>query len=155
MYNKDEAKAVRLEFWTRLNNRTRRLPAQKGRKKFWIYDSTGVKGLDLRFDVDRAKVCVALEINHSSEERRLILYEKLLACKSIFESEFGEPLVWDYLYEKETGEQVCRVYVAQPGDINNQELWPDMMYFLIDRMVRLEKAFLEVKDYLQSNINEI
>ena len=155
MYKKDEAKAVRLEFWTRLNNRTRRLPIQKGRKRFWIYDTTGIKGLDLRFDVDRTKVQVALEINHSSEDRRLILYEKLLACKTIFETEYGGPLTWDYAYEKETGELVCRIYDQQPGDINNQELWPDMMYFLIDRMVRLEKAFLEVKDYLQSNINEV
>lgn len=155
MYNKEEAKAIRLEFWNKLNNRTRRLPGQKGRKKFWIYDNTGVKGMDLRFDVDRHKALVALEINHSSEERRLVLYEKLLACKSIFESEFGEPLKWDYVYEKDTGEQVCRVYCEQPGDIHDQERWPEMMYFLIDRMVRLEKAFLEVKDYLQSDINEI
>lgn len=155
MYNKDEEKAVRLEFWNKLNNRTRRLPSQKGRKIFWIFANTGIKGLDLRFDVDRKKAQVALEINHSSEERRLVLYEKLLSCKSIFEAEFGEPLTWDYVYEKPTGEQVCRVYVEQPGDINNQELWTQMIYFLIDRMVRLEKAFLEVKDYLQSNINEI
>lgn len=155
MYNnKEEAKAIRLEFWDKLNNRTRRLPAQKGRKIFWIFDKTGIKGLDLRFDVDRKKAQVALEINHSNEDRRLVLYEKLLACKSIFESEFGEPLTWDYVYEKETGEQVCRVYSEQSGDINNQELWSQMIYFLIDRMVRLEKAFLEVKDYLQSDINE-
>lgn len=154
MYNKEEAKAIRLEFWNKLNNRTRRLPGQKGRRKFWIYDNTGIKGLDLRFDVDRQKALVALEINHSSEERRLILYEKLLSCKSIFETGFGEPLTWDYVYEKETGEQVCRVYVQQPADIHNQELWPQTMYFLIDAMVRLEKAFLEVKDYLQSDINE-
>ncbi|WP_026474146.1 DUF4268 domain-containing protein [Alkaliflexus imshenetskii] len=154
MYDKDEIKNLRVEFWQKLNNRTRRLPGQKGRKKFWIYDSTGIKGLDLRFDVDRQKAQVALEINHRSEERRLQLFEKLQAAKSIFEAEFGEPLIWDFAFEKPTGEQVCRVYTEMEADIHDQEKWSDLMYFLIDRMIRLEKAFLEVKEYMQSDINE-
>jgi hypothetical protein len=153
MFTKEEEKNIRLEFWQKLNNKTRRLPGQKGRKRFWIYDNTGIKGLDLRFDVDRNKACVALEINHSAEERRLMLYEKLLATKKLFETEFGGPLTWDFAYEKPTGEMVCRVYTQQPGDILNQAEWPNMTYFLIDNMIRLEKAFLVVKDYMQSNIN--
>jgi len=153
MFTKEEEKNIRLEFWQKLNNKTRRLPGQKGRKRFWIYDNTGIKGLDLRFDVDRNKACVALEINHSSEERRLMLYEKLQATKSLFETEFGGPLIWDFAYEKPTGEMVCRVYTQRPGDILNKSEWPKMTYFLIDNMIRLEKAFLEVKDYMQSTIN--
>ena len=154
MFNKEEAKQLRLEFWQRLNNRTRRLPGQKGRKKFWIFENTGIKGLDLRFDVDRAKDRVALEINHSSEERRLQLFEKLQAAKGVFEETFGGPLTWDFAYEKPTGELVCRTYVETPGDIMNEDLWPEMFFFLIDNMLRMEAAFLEVKDYLQANINE-
>ena len=154
MFSKDDAKAVRIEFWEKLNNRTRRLPNQKGRKKFWIFENTGIKGLDLRFDVGREKTQVALEINHNQEERRLELFEKLHACKSIFEDEFGGELKWDYVYEKDTGEQVCRVYVESAGDIHNKELWAEMIYFLIDNMIKLEKAFLAVKDYMQADLNK-
>ena len=154
MYSKEDAKALRIEFWEKLNSRTRRLPGQKGRKKLWIFENTGIKGLDLRFDVGREKVQVALEINHNCEERRIELFEKLFACKSIFEDEFGEPLTWDYLYEKDTGEQVCRVYVESTGDIHNKELWSEMIYFLIDNMMKLEKAFLAVKDYMQADVNK-
>ncbi|MDR2929107.1 MAG: DUF4268 domain-containing protein [Cytophagaceae bacterium] len=154
MYTKEESKAVRVEFWEKLTNRTRRLPGQKGRKKFWIFENTGIKGVDLRFDVDRTKVQVALEINHTSEERRLELFEKLKACKSIFESEFGEPLTWTFLYEKDTGEQVCRIFVERAGDIHQKDLWAEMIYFLIDKMMKLEKAFLAVKDYMQSDMNK-
>ena len=149
MYTQEEAKSLRLEFWEKFNNRTRRLPGQKGRKKLWIFDNTGIKGLDLRFDVDRRKAQVALEINHNNEERRLFLYEKLFACKSIFEKEFGESLFWDFIYEKETGEQVCRIYTEQPGDILKKEIWSEMIYFLINKMIKLEKAFITVKEYLQ------
>lgn len=154
MYKKEESKAIRLEFWEKLDNRTRRLPGQKGRKKKWIFDNTGIKGLDLRFDVNRKKAQVALEINHNTEERRIELYEKLYACKSIFETEFGEPLIWDFVYEKETGEHVCRVYLEQAGDILKKEDWSKMIYFLIYNMMKLEKAFLAIIDYMQADINK-
>ncbi len=149
MYNKEEAKQLRLEFWQKLSNRTRRLPGQKGRKRLWILDNTGIKGLDLRFDVGREKIIVALEINVKKEENRLALYEKLEAAKGLFEKEFGEPLIWDFAYTKDNGREVCRVYVEQPGDMYVQESWPEIFTFMIDRMMRMEKAFLEVKDYLK------
>jgi len=149
MFSKDEAKELRLEFWRKLENKTRRLPGQKGKKKKWIGDRTEIKGLDLRFDVDREKAIVALEINKRSEEKRLEMYERLEAAKTIFEEAFGKPLIWDYLYEKENGKQVCRVYVEMKADIYIKEQWPDISYLLIDNMLRMEKAFLEVKDFLK------
>ncbi|MBZ4677228.1 MAG: hypothetical protein JG782_1848, partial [Anaerophaga sp.] len=122
---------------------------QKGRKRLWIADNTGIKGLDLRFDVGREKIIVALEINIKNEEKRLALYEKLEAAKSLFEAQFGEPMIWDFAYVKDNGREVCRVYVEQPGDMYIKETWPEIHKFMIDRMIRLEKAFLEVKDYLK------
>lgn len=153
MYSKEEGKKVRLEFWQKLESRTRRLPGQKGRKKIWILSHTGVKGVDLRFDIDRVRAQVALEINLRNEDERLRLFEKLEAAKTIFEEAFGEALRWDFAFEKSTGEQVCRVYTEMPADIHDQEKWPETFFFLIDRMMRMEKAFLEVKDYLQSDVN--
>ncbi len=149
MYSKEEAKQLRLEFWQKLSNRTRRLPGQKGRKRLWILENTGIKGLDLRFDAGREKIIVALEINIKKEENRLALYEKLEAVKGLFEKQFGEPLAWDFAYTKDNGREVCRVYVEQPGDMYVQESWSEIFTFMIDRMMRMEKAFLEVKDYLK------
>lgn len=148
MYSKEEAKSQRLEFWHKLESKTRRLPGQKGKVIKWIGDKTGVKGVDLRFDVDREKTVVAIEINHRDEDRRLMLYQKLEACKSIVETAFGEPLTWDLAFEKSEHECVARVYTQTHGDIYNPEAWPDMIYFCIDRMLRMEKAFMEVKDFL-------
>ncbi|NPA37311.1 MAG: DUF4268 domain-containing protein [Chlorobi bacterium] len=149
MFSKEEAKEMRLEFWKKLENRTRRLPGQKGRRKKWIGDRTEIKGLDLRFDVDREKAIVALEINHRQENKRLEMYERLETARTLFEKAFGRPLIWDYLYEKPNGKQVCRVYVEMKADMYRKEQWSDIFYFLIDNMIRMEKAFLEVKDYLK------
>lgn len=149
MFSKEEAKELRLLFWHKLESKTRRLPGQKGKAFKWIGDRTGVKGLDLRFDVDRSKAVVAIEVNSRDENRRIELFQKLEACKSIIESEFGEPLIWNFFHEKENGDMVARVYTETEADIYDQEQWPDMIYFLINRMLKLEKAFLEVQDFLK------
>lgn len=148
MFSKDQAKELRMLFWHKLESKTRRLPGQKGKAIKWIGDKTGVKGLDLRFDVDRTKACVAIEVNAPEEDRRIVLYQKLEACKTIIEDLFEEPLIWDFFYEKPNGQVVARVYVQMAGDIYCEEQWGDMIYFLINRMIRLERAFLEVKDFL-------
>lgn len=149
MYSKDETKELKLEFWRKLGNRTRRLPGQRGKVKIWIGDKTNIKGIDLRFEVDRKKISVALEINIKYEERRLMIFEKLEATKRIFETEFGEPLIWDFAYEKELGEEVCRVYQEIKGDYLISEQWPTIFTFMINKMVRMEKAFLVVQDFLK------
>ncbi|MBN2743146.1 uncharacterized protein DUF4268 [Breznakibacter xylanolyticus] len=149
MFSKEEAKQLRLAFWQKLENRTRRLPGQRGEVKKWILDNTGIRGVDLRFDVDRQKAMVALEISHRDEDRRLMLFAKLDACKNIFEESFGTPLTWELAYEKSPGHYVSRVFVQMQGDIYQQEQWPSMIKFLIYNMVNLETAFLEVKDFLK------
>ncbi|MCW3805862.1 DUF4268 domain-containing protein [Plebeiibacterium marinum] len=149
MYSKEEKKELILEFWRKLGNKTRRLPGQRGRVKVWIGEKTGVKGVDLRFDVSRKKIIVALEINIKHESRRLQIYEKLEATKKIFENEFGEELIWDFACEKDLGEEVCRVYKEMDGDYLVPEQWPAIFNFMIDKMVRMERAFLEVQDFLK------
>ena len=99
--------------------------------------------------VNHIHLILALEINKKQEEKRLELYERLEACKTIFEKSFGKPLTWNYMYEKPTGEQVCRVYVEMEADLYEVEKWPPVSFFLIDNMMRMEKAFLEVKDFLK------
>lgn len=149
MFSKEQAKQLRLDFWHKLDNRSRKLPGQKGEVRKWILDNTGIKGIDLRFDVNRKKATVALEINHRDEDRRLILYAKLDACKNIFESTFGAALNWDLAYQKNDDQHVSRVYVEMDGDIYQQEQWPEMIKFLVNSMVRMEEAFGEVKDFLK------
>ncbi len=149
MYSKDEKKELVLEFWRKLGNRTRKIPGQRGRAKIWIGEKTNIKGVDLRFDVSRQKIIVALEINIKNETRRLTIYEKLEATKKIFENEFGESLIWDFAYEKEYGEEVCRVYKEMVGDYLVPEQWPSIFNFMIDKMLRMEKAFVEVQDFLK------
>ncbi len=148
MFSKDEAQELRHAFWHKLESKTRRLPGQNGRPIKWIGDKTGIRGLDLRFDVDRTKAMVALEINPKGDGKLEELWTKMESCRTLFEQTYGAQLTWEHDYVKEAGDTAARIYVSMPGDIYNKELWPEMIHFLIDNMIRMEKAFRVVQDYL-------
>ncbi|MBP5419675.1 MAG: DUF4268 domain-containing protein [Bacteroidales bacterium] len=150
MYTKEEAQLMRHEFWHKMESKTRRLPGQKGKPKKWISDRTGVRGLDLRFDVNRDFAMVAMEISRRAEEHAAALWTKMESCKKLFESHFEAPVIWDFNYVKEAGDVVGRIYVRTEGNIYDREKWSDMIHFLIDNMIRLEDAFSELKDYLEN-----
>ncbi len=148
MYSKQEAQEIRHSFWHKLESKTRRLPGQNGRPIKWIFDRTGIKGLDLRFDVNREMAMVAMEINPTQNEKLDNLWEKMLNCKNLFEQTFGAPLTWEREYVKEAGDVCARIYIKTDGNIYDKEKWPDMIHFLISNMLNMERAFTEVQDYL-------
>lgn len=148
MYTKDEAQAIRHAFWHKLESKSRRIPGQNGKPIHWMMDRTGVRGLDLRFDLSGGRVMVAIEINTRSEAKDDELWHKLEECKAIIERNFDSPLVWDKEFVREAGNTVRRVYTATDGDIYDKELWPSMINFMIDNMLRMEKAYKSIQDYM-------
>ncbi len=150
MLTKEEAQQIRHAFWHKLESKSRRLPGQNGKPIRWIMDKTGVKGLDLRFDISGGFVYVALEVNTHSEEKDNRIWQKLTQCRSLIQRYFDSELTWDDNFIREAGNTVKRIYVRTTGDIYNKDLWPDMIHFMIDNMLRLENAFREIKDFISA-----
>lgn len=148
MYTKEEAQAIRHEFWHKLESKSRRAPGQNGKPIHWMMDKTGIRGLDLRFDLSGGRVMVGIEINTHSEEKDKKLWEKLVGCKILIEKNFEEPLTWDPEFVREAGNTVHRAYVSTEGDIYNKDKWPEMLRFMIDNMMRMEKAYRSIQDYM-------
>lgn len=148
MYTKEEAQAIRHAFWHKLESKSRRIPGQNGKPIHWMMDRTGVRGLDLRFDLSGGRVMVAIEVNTRSEAKDDELWRKLEECKTIIERNFDTPLVWDKGFVREAGNTVRRIYTATEGDIYDKELWPSMISFMIDNMLRMEKAYKSIQDYM-------
>ena len=150
MYTYEEAKQIRKKFWILFGERCEIMPELKNRKKKWMLYDTGVKGIDLKFDVNRTHASVILEVNSASEKRRLQIYEALEKYKLILEDGFDEKLVWDFCYIREKGEEVCRIYFIQEGmDIHNQNQWTDIYNFFIRNMLTFENNFLSIRDILK------
>ena len=117
-----------------------------------MYD-TGLNGIDLKFDVTRKEALVMIEINSRQEDRRLEIFETMQKYRLLIEEGFPEPLVWDYCCERESGQQVCRIYKSLPGvDFHRQNQWPDIFNFFIENMLILENNLMEIKDALEAEL---
>lgn len=153
MYSKDEAKQLRKEFWIVFARRCEIVPELRHKKKKWVLYDTGLSGIDLKFDVSRTEATVMIEINSRKEDRRLEIFETLQKYQKFLEEGFNEPLEWDFCYERESGQEVCRIYTSLPNvDFHRRNQWPDIFNFLIDNMLILENNLMELKEVLDAEL---
>lgn len=149
MYSRLEEKQLKLDFWGEFANYSSQLKYLRKYRGKWMMYRTGIKNLELKFDVERYELRVALEINHRSDNKRLEVYEKVEQCRKMFETAFGSELIWDYGYSTASGNEVCRVYTKYSGyDFHRRTDWPEMFKFMGDNMTQLEIAFKEIKEII-------
>ncbi|MFV0366475.1 MAG: DUF4268 domain-containing protein [Mangrovibacterium sp.] len=154
MYTREEEKKLRRNFWIKFAQRSELVPEIMHRKKKWILYDTSVSGVDLKFHLGRDCVMVMMELNHKNEDRRLAAFELLSSYKVIVEEGFDEGLIWELCYERESGEQVSRIYVEnREFDFHRQYQWEDIFNFYVDHMLKLERNFFEIQDILKENLN--
>lgn len=154
MYSKEELKQLRIDFWEKFGQRCEIHPELKYRKRKWVLHRTKIKGVALRFDVNRTDAKVILELGNKSENTRLKAYEFLEQYKVVIEDGFPGGLIWEFFHEREdSGAEVCRVYKQMSDvDFHRQNQWPDIYNFFIDNMLILEKNFMSVRDLLQEEL---
>lgn len=153
MYSKDEAKLLRKEFWIVFARRCEIVPELRHKKKKWVLYDTGLSGIDLKFDVTRSEALVMIEINSRQENRRLEIFETLQKYRKFLEAGFLEPLIWDFCFVRESGQEVSRIYTSFPNvDFHRQNQWPDIFNFMIDNMLLLENNLMEIKDVLEAEL---
>jgi len=153
MYSKDEAKLLRKEFWIVFARRCEIVPELSQKKKKWVLYDTGLSGIDLKFDVSRTEALVMIEVNSRQESRRLEIFETLQKYQKFLEEGFTEPLIWDFCFVRDSGQEVCRIYKSLPNvDFHRQNQWPDIFNFMIDNMLILENNLMELKDVLEAEL---
>lgn len=150
MYSKDELKQLKKEFWESFAAYCEVQPYLRGRRKLWVLYNTKVKGVELKFDATRQGAFVILEVNRKQEDDRLEMYEKLTWNKDYLEKDFPDGLVWDECYVRETGQQVCRIYVSCGGiDFHRRQDWGQFFSFMAQNMYKLERNFLSIVEYIR------
>jgi len=154
MYSKEEIKELRLNFWQNFKSYCATQPALNYQKKRWMLNETQVRGLALRFDVDRKNAWVIMELQHKNEDRRLKTYEILERYKVVMEEGFENGLTWEFYHRREdNGQEVCRIYTGLENvDWHNHNLWPDIYNFFIENMLLMEHNFLEIKEVLKDEL---
>lgn len=150
MYTKEELKQLKKEFWEGFGIYCSNHPVLGKRKsKFMLYN-TKMKGVELKFDANREGAFVILEINSLNETERFAKYEQFERYKILMEEDFPDGLIWNFAFQRETGNEVCRIYNQKTGlDIHKRIQWMEFYKFMAAEMLKLEKAFQNVKDVIE------
>ncbi|HSH19206.1 MAG TPA: DUF4268 domain-containing protein [Draconibacterium sp.] len=154
MYSKEEIKELRLNFWQSFKSYCETREATNYSRKRWMLNETQIRGLALRFDVDRENAWVILELQHKNEDRRLQTFEILERYKVVMEEGFEKGLIWEFYHRREdNGQEVCRIYTRlENADWHDKEWWPDIYNFFIKNMLQMEHNYLELKEVIKEEL---
>lgn len=154
MYSKEEAKVLKQEFWAGFDRYTKFYAKKLGVHIQWIFYKTGIKGLELKFDITKKVIQVILEVNAKSENRRFDIYLELIKYKTLIENEFPEGLIWEDDFIKSEGVKVSRVLLESlEYNYHNKDHWPDIYNFMVSNMYRLQSNVEEILPILKDNLN--
>jgi hypothetical protein len=153
MYSKEEAKKLRLEFWETFGNYTAFFGKQKIEKVKWLLHKTGIKNIDLKFDVNSKYVMVAIEVNASSEERRFNLFVELNNFKKILNRDLQGELMWQEQFMLKNGKQTSRAYlINEQFNFHNRDHWPEIFRFMAENMYALQNNLMEIKPVFNERV---
>src|SRR3954469_17873907 len=94
MYTREEASAVRRQFWTTFGQYMKPVRNAEGETANWLNYKTGVRHLYFRMDAGKREASVAVEISHPDESLRSYYYGQFVAMRNVFESHAGEGWQW-------------------------------------------------------------
>lgn len=142
MYTKQEASAIRQQFWTSFGLYMSPVPSASGEKISWINYKTGVKGIRFKMGAENKYAAVAVEIR-AEEEKRLAIYHMFKS----FEDQFPDYFEWIEHCDDEYGKPLSRIYCEQQGlTIFDQEHWPEIISFLKKHIIFLDAFWWDNKD---------
>lgn len=141
MYSKEEAQRLKREFWIDF--------AEKYPRKWILYD-TKIKDFSFKFYVDNKKAQVLIDIEHRSDEKRIIYFEKLESLKTVLEDDFVKDLVFEKNYTLENGKKISRIWVEKTDvSVSNRKYWDAIFDFFFEKMNALEMFYFEYGDYIR------
>ena len=135
---------LRRAFWTQaleaLGERDVSLFENKSPSKdSWLSCGAGVSGCAYTLIFSRNQARVELNLQRSDKRENKWLFDLLAQQRTEVEARFGGSLEWLRLDDRKWS----RIAFPTPFDGFNQAVWPEMIDWLCDHVVRLEAAFSE------------
>ena len=140
-----EKEKIKFNFWSAFYEKLKQKSniysntAPKGRNYMSV--SAGVRGVGYNVAAMNKSAQVEIYIDRGKEEGKeanLKIYNHLEKHKSSIEKYFGNEMEWERL----DGSRACRIkYRTNLGGFQDEEPWEDIHNFLVDHLIKLEKAF--------------
>lgn len=143
MFSKEESRLLREEFWTSFG---------KSFPRKWILYNTKIKGLSFKFHFDTKKALITLDLEDDLENR-INCWEKLVALKSILQTDYLPNAIYEEEYYLDNGKEISRIYLPleQKVSIHNKNTWRSVMEFFNTNMLLFETFFEEYKDIIKAS----
>lgn len=155
MYSKEQKRQLIVDFWAGFDVFCEQLPHLADNPRKWILHRTKMRGIHLKFDPGRKYADVILEINHRNERRRLEMFERIEQYKVVIEEGLEGDLIWDFAFERDLGEEVCRIYARLEGvDLHRKSDWPAMYEFMAAKMYPLQNNFVDIRAMIKDKEND-
>jgi hypothetical protein len=139
MYTRQEAAAIRQNFWTRFGRYMAPVLSAEGEKVNWVNYKTGITNVYFRMNAGKDEAYIGIEINHKNPEQAEKLYRQFLLLKPVLEEALAEKWIWEELHNNEAFQPLSRIYcILQPVNIFNESDWPAIISFLKPRIIALD-----------------
>lgn len=109
----------------------------------WFSTGSGISGVHFSFLITKNYAGVELSIGGGTQDENKKFFDYLYKNKDEIEREFGNELTWERLDDKKMSRVICRL---EGVSVFNKDDWNKMMKFLIDNMIKLEKALRKFID---------
>ena len=145
MFSKEEAASLRKEFWVSFG---------KSFPRKWLLYNTKVKGFSFKFVADQKKALVCLDIDSTDTIKNELLWDQMIALKSVIEDEYLPDVIFDNSFELDNGKRIYRIYVPleEKFSIYNKNTWSTAYEFFIEKMTKFEFVYYEFEDFIKSAI---
>ncbi len=133
---------MRIEFWklllSEMNKKSALFQNINPTKDHWLIAGAGMSNVGFSFSIGKNYARTEVHIARPIAEENKFIYDELYELKETIEAEFGEPLEWERLDDI----KVSRIKnVMRNVNSYDKEEWEKMITFMVDSMVRVEKAF--------------
>ncbi len=109
---------------------------EKTGKDHWLSAGSGVGGCPFSLVFMKSSLRVELSLARQDKDENKAIFDQLFNQKETIEAEFGEPLEWMRLDEK----QMSRISFTVPANGYDETQWPKFISWHIEYMSKLEKA---------------
>ena len=145
MFSKDESAQLRREFWTSFG---------KSFPRKWILYNTQIKDFGFKFVADQKVALVCLDIESFDKNKNQLLFDQILALKTIITDDYLPEIIFDSDYTLENGKVIHRVYVEhqEAFNIHDKNTWGNAYSFFNFAMHQFELFYEDYEDFIKQAV---
>jgi hypothetical protein len=150
MLSKEEAKELRVGFWSKLEEQMTKMKNPHGTKVNWMNYNTGIKDLYFRMEADDDGARLCIDLQFLDKGIRDLYYEQFTEFQNMLTDKFKD-LKWYPEWEHWNGKDISRIAMEKDGcKLNNKADWDKMHLFLKLNFKKLDEFWDEFGEVFQN-----